>query len=141
MEFSQEMLPKLAGKITGWLKDGDVVALSGPLASGKTTLVKAIVSELGYEKRVSSPTFVLERRYRISWGKVKEIIHLDFYRLSAEEINSFDWQEHVGQPGTITFVEWPEVIATHLPKNVKTIKLTIIDDHTRRLTFSKNFGD
>ncbi|QQG50243.1 MAG: tRNA (adenosine(37)-N6)-threonylcarbamoyltransferase complex ATPase subunit type 1 TsaE [Candidatus Berkelbacteria bacterium] len=140
MEINEEGLLTVAKKVVGSLHDGDVIALSGPLASGKTSLVKHLVAAMGYAGRVSSPTFVLERRYPVEWQGVKEVLHLDFYRLTAEEIESFDWQDHIGDRGTIAFIEWPEIAAAHLPKKAKTISLEIIDDKTRRITFSNNFG-
>lgn len=137
IEFNQDQLPQVAKKLIRQIKSGDVVALSGPLAAGKTTLVAALVQALGYTGHVASPTFVLERRYPLTSG-AKEVLHLDFYRLSAEQIGSLDWLDTVGQPDTITFIEWPERVADQLPARTKSITLEIVNEKTRRLTFSEN---
>lgn len=139
MIISTKNLDELAQSLAAKLKDGDVVTLSGPLAAGKTTLVKAIVKAMGYQGTVTSPTFLLERRYPVSYHGTSTIIHLDFYRLEPEQLKSFDWSEQIGQGGTITFIEWPELIRKDLPDQIKTLKLEIIDEDSRQLTVSENF--
>lgn len=134
-------LPGLARSIVKFLHPGDVLALSGELASGKTTLTKALLHALGYSGRVTSPTFLLERRYPLNSKKIREVAHLDFYRLNEAALESFDWPERFEEPDTLTIIEWPERAWHRFPKAVKQINLDIIDDQTRRLTFSSNFTD
>lgn len=141
IEFNIQQLPQLAKKLKRLIKTGDVVALSGPLAAGKTTLVAALLEGFGYDGHVASPTFVIERRYPLKYGKINEVLHLDFYRLSSEQIGSLDWLDNAGEKGTLTLIEWPERVADQLPPKTKTIKLEIINDKTRRLTFSENSAD
>ncbi len=138
IEFNIQQLPQVAKKLKRLIKPGDVVALSGPLAAGKTTLVAALLEGFGYDGNVASPTFVIERRYPLKNGKINEVLHLDFYRLSSEQIGSLDWLDNAGEKGTLTLIEWPERVAGQLPPKTKTIKLEIINDKTRRLTFSEN---
>ncbi len=59
------------------LRPGDVVALSGPLGSGKTTFVRAVVRALHGSDQTSSPTFTFWHRY----AGEPPIDHLDFYRI------------------------------------------------------------
>ena len=47
----------LGGRIAGLLRPGDVVALSGPLGSGKTTLARAVIAALGHDGEGPAPTF------------------------------------------------------------------------------------
>jgi tRNA threonylcarbamoyladenosine biosynthesis protein TsaE len=138
IEFSMREIETVAKKLLRLTKDGDIIALSGPLAAGKTTLVSALLAAYGYSGHVASPTFVIERRYRLSKGKIKEVLHLDFYRLSPEQLDSLDWLDNIGEAGTLALIEWPERVADQLPSKTKTIKLEIINDQTRRLTFSEN---
>lgn len=135
-----ENLPNLSKGILSNLTAGDVLALSGPLASGKTTLTQHLLRQMGYSGRVTSPTFVLEKNYPVEHKDIKEVVHLDFYRLNSSELASFGWQDYLGDQEALTIIEWPEIGWEYLPKNIKTIKLEIIDDQTRRLTFSDNFG-
>ena len=140
MEVKLADLTSIAQRIIKRLVSGDVLALSGPLASGKTTLTQEILKEMGYVGRVTSPTFVLEKHYPVDYNGIKEVVHLDFYRLKPEELTSFGWKEYLGDDTALTIIEWPEIGLEHLPKNIKTIRLEIIDDKTRSFLFSKNFG-
>ena len=56
-------LETLAVRVAARLSPGDIVALDGPLGSGKTTFVAALARALGNEAEVSSPTFVFWNRY------------------------------------------------------------------------------
>jgi len=132
--FKEADLPKVAARIVRGLKAGDVLALSGPLASGKTTLTKEIARQLGYTGRVVSPTFVLERQYPLKEGEFKVINHLDFYRLTRKDLASFDWQEALGESRCLTIIEWPEIAAELLPPAVKKISLEIVDAQTRKIS-------
>lgn len=137
-------LPNFAAKVATKIQPGDVVALSGPLAAGKTTFTKALLQALGYTGRVSSPTFVLEKHYHLDHPTIQSVVHLDFYRLTPQQTQSFGWQDHLGHPGTITIIEWPERAAGTLPHQIKTVTIELADekDHqTRRFTFSDNFSD
>ncbi len=140
MEFVISDIDKVAKDLAQLIQPGDIVLLSGELAAGKTTLSAAIAKALGFTGRVSSPTYVLEHRYKVSQPNLSEVVHLDFYRLSEEQLDSFDWQDTLGQKDTITLIEWPERLGEKLPKDAKKIKLEIVNDNTRRLTLSDNFS-
>ena len=87
------------------LRPGDVVALSGEVGAGKSTLARSIIRTLLDDERaeVPSPTFTLVQPYE---GETSRIIHADLYRLGdpseAEELG-------LGELGEgIVLVEWPE---------------------------------
>ena len=88
------------------LRPGDVVALSGPLGSGKTTLARATIAALGYEGEVPSPTFTIVETYNPPAVRLP-LVHADFYRLEspreAEELGLDDYRE-----GAALLAEWPE---------------------------------
>ena len=62
-------LPDLAAmedfgrRIATRVRPGDVVALSGGLGAGKTTLARAIIAALGHAGEVPSPTFTILESY------------------------------------------------------------------------------
>jgi len=93
----------LGGRIAGRLQPGDVVALSGPLGSGKTTLARAVIAALGHAGEVPSPTFTIVETYDLA----PPLVHADFYRLEtpreAEELGLDDYRE-----GAALIAEWPE---------------------------------
>ena len=95
------------------LAAGDVVALSGPLGSGKTYLTKGIALGLGLtdSRAVRSPTFILISEYP---GRLR-LYHVDAYRLEgAAELESLGSDEFMSSGG-VTVVEWAERVEAALP--------------------------
>jgi tRNA threonylcarbamoyladenosine biosynthesis protein TsaE len=105
-------LPDLAemdafgARIAARLRAGDVVALSGGLGAGKTTLARAIIAAFGYTGEVPSPTFTLVQTYDPP-AVCLPLVHADFYRLEhpeeAEQLGLDDYRE-----GAALIAEWPE---------------------------------
>ncbi|MXP32157.1 tRNA (adenosine(37)-N6)-threonylcarbamoyltransferase complex ATPase subunit type 1 TsaE [Parerythrobacter jejuensis] len=91
-------------RIANVLRVGDVVALSGGLGAGKTTLARGIIAALGHRGEVPSPTFTIVETYD---GLAPPLVHADFYRLEdpseAEEIGLDDYRD-----GAALLAEWPE---------------------------------
>lgn len=90
-----------------------VVALSGPLGAGKTTLVRAIAEALGVTESVTSPTFALVHRYQ---GRDVTIYHADAYRLKpGDDARDLGFDEMLADPRAIVLVEWPERLGDNAP--------------------------
>ena len=115
---STKKLGRLLGRFLG---PGQVLALTGELGSGKTTLVKGIAKGLGVpsEKAVSSPTFTLIHEYE---GREK-IYHLDWYRLSSVRGADAELAGECFSSPAVTVVEWPERGKALLPKNAWKISI------------------
>lgn len=96
--FGQSIAPQL--------RPGDVVALSGGLGAGKTTLARAIIAALGHQGEVPSPSFAILEVYDPPAVRIP-LVHADFYRLvrpeEAEELGLDDYRE-----GAALLAEWPE---------------------------------
>ncbi len=96
----------LGSRIAARLQPGDVVALSGGLGAGKTTLARAIIAALGHAAEVPSPTFSIIELYEPPAVRIP-LVHADFYRLrdpgEAQEIGLDDYRE-----GAALIAEWPE---------------------------------
>ena len=101
-----ERTEEIGAELVRELEPGAVVLLSGDVGSGKTTLVRGAVRELGHTGRVTSPTFTIVNRYE--GGRVP-VSHLDLYRLGevglADEDPSLLTDELAGD--RIVFIEWP----------------------------------
>lgn len=91
--------------IAARLRAGDVVALSGGLGAGKTTLARAILVALGHSGEVPSPTFTIVEAYSSPPLRLP-VAHADFYRLEdpreARELGLDDYRE-----GGALLAEWP----------------------------------
>ena len=61
-----EELDNLAGKVLENLP-GNVLALSGDLGVGKTTFTQLLLKRLGVIEKVTSPTFVILKKYVRVW--------------------------------------------------------------------------
>jgi tRNA threonylcarbamoyladenosine biosynthesis protein TsaE len=103
-------LPDLAAmdafgeRIAAVVRAGDVVALSGGLGAGKTTLARAVIASLGHTGEVPSPTFTILETYD---NLAPPLVHADFYRLDdpseAIELGLDDYRE-----GAVLLAEWPD---------------------------------
>lgn len=112
MSEMREALPDLAAmahfgaRIAARLQAGDVVALTGGLGAGKTTLARAILAALGHEGEVPSPTFTIIETYAAPPLRLA-VVHADFYRLEdpreLAEIGLEDYRE-----GAALLAEWPD---------------------------------
>ena len=99
------------------LKGGSIVAIDGPLGSGKTVLVRGMVEALGGNTGlVGSPTFGLVHEYPINDDR--RLIHMDCYRMGGQEdLESIGWFGFAGAEDSLTVVEWADRIAEALPEN------------------------
>lgn len=92
---------------------GDVIALTGGLGAGKTTLTKYIAEGLGIEASVTSPTFTIIKEY--CEGRMP-LYHFDVYRLSgSEEMDELGYEEYFYGDG-LTVVEWADIVEDILPE-------------------------
>ena len=90
---------------------GHVIALSGPLGAGKTTLARGFIQARGETEEVVSPTFTLVQVYET--GETP-IWHFDLYRLEKpEDVLELGLEEALA--GAITLIEWPERLGSLLP--------------------------
>jgi tRNA threonylcarbamoyladenosine biosynthesis protein TsaE len=97
-----------------------VVALSGDLGSGKTTLARAILGGFGVTAAVTSPTFALVNRYSTGNGTAT---HVDLYRLhKLEELDEIGLLEML-QSDAMTIIEWPEIARQLLPEGTLFLRL------------------
>lgn len=135
--FSASETQKLAAKLlAGFIEKAPesqalVLALQGDLGSGKTTFVQGLAMRLGIKKRITSPTFVLMKKFAIKHctrfvrsqesGKDRfftKLYHIDCYRINKpEDVLALGFKEIVSNPQNIIAIEWPEKIKSILPKN------------------------
>jgi tRNA threonylcarbamoyladenosine biosynthesis protein TsaE len=110
----------LGEKIGRLLKPGDIIAMTGTLAAGKTTITKGIAKSLGIEDCITSPTFCLISEYS---GKDMPLYHMDVYRLEgAEDFVNLGVDDMLYGDG-VCIIEWSEKVKSELPS--KTIWMTI----------------
>lgn len=129
---AQDFVAQLSPKIDG----ATIVALSGELGAGKTTLAQGIAKALGVEETVTSPTFVIEKIYALSGQKFSRLVHIDAYRLkSVHELEALGWYELLRDPANLVLLEWPEKVEGAIPRDATRVTLKLQDEHTRTISY------
>jgi len=140
MEFtlkSQDETIALGKKFGEKLNKGDVVALDGTLAAGKTYFTKGIAQGLGIEDEITSPTFTIVSEYS---GRL-HLYHIDVYRLDGtEDFLDLGAEEMLYGTG-VCVIEWSEKVKDILPKNTIYVKILINEDFSRKIIISKEIND
>jgi tRNA threonylcarbamoyl adenosine modification protein YjeE len=113
---------RLGRRIAETIAAGDVIALSGGLGAGKTSLARAIIRHLaGAEISVPSPTFTLAQDYpelRVP------VVHYDLHRLRhPAELTEIGFG--TADAGAALLIEWPERAGDRLPSEALRIELTM----------------
>lgn len=145
-KFKEKEIPEISRKIIEKIlksksKNATVLAFSGDLGAGKTTITKEIAKQFGVKKNIISPTFVIMKIYEVGKGslyfsKFKKLIHIDAYRFDQEdEILKIGWKDMEGDKENFIILEWPENVKKHIDKDSHWIKLEHIDEDTRMIEF------
>jgi len=129
---------RLGVALGGLISKGDIIALTGDLGSGKTTLVKGIAKGLGVKdsKHVNSPSFVIVKEYE---GRIP-LYHFDVYRLNDPAgLDTVGYREFFYGDG-VTVIEWADKIKELLPDEYLKIELTVKDEKEREIKIAP-YGD
>jgi tRNA threonylcarbamoyladenosine biosynthesis protein TsaE len=118
------------------LNDGTVVIIRGELGAGKTHFIKGIARYLGIDEReLTSPTFALAHEFRcLLNGKPFTLYHLDCYRFERpEELLELGVEDYLYPKNGATIIEWPERIASLIPKNAVAVTINTISEMEREI--------
>jgi len=126
----------LGRQIGAFLLPNEVVALTGTLGAGKTTLIQGIAAGLGVKDYVTSPTFIIINEYQ---GRLP-LYHFDLYRL--EDLGSIEelGVEEYFQRGGVCLIEWAERMTELLPAKRETIEIKLIDENEREICVSSGLA-
>jgi len=117
----------LGKSIASHLKKGSVVALSGPLGSGKTCLVKGIAAGLHILDEVTSPTYNIITEYEgtLAGEEIVRVYHIDAFRLGGnDDFSAIGGEEIVFGLG-ISLIEWSDRIPDFIPSLAIRIEMEI----------------
>ncbi|MFA6169311.1 MAG: tRNA (adenosine(37)-N6)-threonylcarbamoyltransferase complex ATPase subunit type 1 TsaE [Candidatus Margulisiibacteriota bacterium] len=126
----------LGTRIGSILQANDLIALTGTLGAGKTTLIQGIAAGLGVKDYVTSPTFIIINEYQ---GRLP-LYHFDLYRL--EDLGSIEelGVEEYFQRGGVCLIEWAERMTELLPAKRETIEIKLIDENEREICVSSGLA-
>lgn len=114
------------------LRRGDVVALSGDLGAGKTTLARGLLRGLGFAGDVASPTFPIVIVYEPPETRLP-LWHVDLYRIEdPREIDELALDE--ARLDAALVVEWPERLGASLWADALRLRIDPAGETARALT-------
>jgi tRNA threonylcarbamoyladenosine biosynthesis protein TsaE len=131
---SAERTEALGESLAAGAAVGDVLALSGPLGSGKTRFVAGLARGLGVAARVRSPSFTLVNEYH---GALP-LVHLDLYRLDGDEALGLGLQEFLER--AVLVVEWGERLPAEVLREALSLEFEIVSERARRITARARAG-
>lgn len=128
---SDEETRDVGRRLASLLPRHAVVALTGDLGAGKTTLSKGIVEgrKVAKAEDVSSPTFTLIHEY----GEPVSVYHIDLYRLATADEARRLGLEDIFDQGALVLIEWGDRFPELLPQDAVSIHLSSDEDETRRI--------
>ncbi len=125
-------LPEIATELLQAGKEHKVWLLQGEMGSGKTTLAKMLIKQLGITDTVTSPTFSIVNQY--GRGE-KQVYHFDFYRLKRDtEALDLGFEEYLTS-GNLCLIEWAEKVNAFLPPERFEVKIETVNNDTRAIYY------
>lgn len=135
-----EILAKEILRVGKKSKRAVVIGLEGDLGGGKTTFLQGFAKGLGIKEKITSPTFVIMKKFKINHLTIKpfshfgHFYHIDCYRLqNPKELLDLDFKEIISDPKNIVAIEWAEKIKKIIPKETLTLKFDFINRNTRKI--------
>lgn len=122
----------LGARLAAVAGPGDVIALSGPLGAGKTSIARGLLAALGLEEEAPSPSFAIVQPYAPPEVRFP-VLHVDLYRIEqAEEAEELGLDE--AREDSLLIVEWPERLGEDWWRDALWLSLELTPDGARVLT-------
>jgi tRNA threonylcarbamoyladenosine biosynthesis protein TsaE len=131
VNFTLEQIHDMALKLLPLTTGHSVFALHGEMGAGKTTLIHALCEAIGVKDAITSPTFSIINQYKTAKGQT--VYHMDLYRIKDENEAINAGIEDCLYSGNICLVEWPGKAPGIFPENTLHIRLSSVDENTRKL--------
>jgi tRNA threonylcarbamoyladenosine biosynthesis protein TsaE len=126
-------------QLAGTLREGDWVAIDGPLGAGKTVLCSGILRGLGFTGDVASPSYAIVHVYDPPEVSIA-VAHADLYRMrDVAELEELGLAEERGE--RITLVEWAERAGTEYAVPSHYINVAPRPDGSREITVKTESND
>lgn len=123
---------RLGARLAAVCRPGDVIALSGQLGAGKTSIARGLLAALGLEDEAPSPSFAIVQPYDVPDVRLP-VLHVDLYRIEDPgETRELGLDE--ARHDSLLIVEWPERLPASAWADALWLTLTILPDGARGLT-------
>jgi len=135
LKYTLDTIHVISNHIKDLINNYTIFLFEGDMGSGKTTLIKQIVKDIGISENVKSPTFSLVNEY-IENDLI--IFHFDLYRINNEnELDSIGFYEYLDS-GKLCFIEWPNIAIQNIYKDYVLIKISVTSDSEREIEILKS---
>ena len=135
LRYTLDTIHVVSDHIKDLINNYTIFLFEGDMGSGKTTLIKQIVKDIGISENVKSPTFSLVNEY-IENDLI--IFHFDLYRINKEnELDSIGFYEYLDS-GKLCFIEWPNIAIQNIYKDYVLIKISVTSDSEREIEILKS---
>jgi len=122
----------LGARLADVARPGDVIALSGPLGAGKTSIARGLLAALGLEAEAPSPSYAIVQPYAPPEVRFP-VLHVDLYRIEhADEAEELGFDE--ARDESLLLVEWPERLGEDAWADALWLTLDVTADGARALT-------
>ena len=127
---TEDKAKDFASSIRGF-QNSLLINLEGNLGAGKTTFVRGLIQELGFDEFIKSPTFTIVESYE---SENLKVFHFDLYRIEDDrELQAIGVEDYLSEENAITLVEWPEKSKKYFNNPDYIIELNHCDNDERRL--------
>ena len=115
-----------------------LIELHGDLGAGKTTFVRHLLTALGIQGRIKSPTYAVVEPYTLVEGVFSglNVWHFDFYRFNDPR----EWEEagfrDIFASSGLKLVEWPDKAGKYLPQADLVLAIEVLENETRQVTLT-----
>ena len=133
IQYSLDKIEETAKKLIASCNT-KILLFQGPMGSGKTTLIAAILKVLGCDSKASSPSFSILNEYPLEDDIV---YHFDFYRIKNQREALDIGVEEYFFSGHWNLIEWPEKIENLVPKHRTLVRLCVLSNNTRTLEWTE----
>jgi tRNA threonylcarbamoyladenosine biosynthesis protein TsaE len=118
-------------------KTAFIIGLEGDLGGGKTTFLQGFAKGLGIKQKITSPTFVIMKRFQLNNLTIKQFnnfYHIDCYRIKKpKEILDLDFKEIISNPKNIVAIEWSDRVRKILPGGTLILKFQFVGPRKRKI--------
>lgn len=133
---SREETEALGATFSKRLKEGDIVAFYGELGAGKTAFIRGILTALGADAHITSPTFTIVNEYRLPNLLAA---HFDMYRIDSEEaLEGSGFYDYLDR--ALVLIEWSENIEWALDDNVIRVEIEGSGEAPRKIAIEMPGG-
>ena len=134
LKYTIDTIHIVSDHIKDLINNHTIFLFEGELGSGKTTLIKKILKDIGISEHIKSPTFSLVNEY-IENDLI--IFHFDLYRVKNEnELDNIGFYEYLDS-GKLCFIEWPVIAIQNIIRDYVLIKIRITGDSEREIEIIK----